>query len=276
MNAILTSLFSAVMAPLKGLDPAWSMVILSLVTGVAMLVAFRYVSNQRGIKRSKARVISELLAIRLFKDDPWMTIKCLGAALKSNLFYLRYMLTPLVVLLVPVVLLLIQMEQWYGSEPLTPGQTTRVALALDKKDDVAALDAVKLLPATDDSYAVESPAMRIPALGEVNWRIRAKNPGDTVLRFEVGGKPVEKRLAIAAPDQTDLSLVSTTRVGSGFFDAVLHPAESTIGGTVASVSVDHHARPFSIFGIEMAWWLAFFILSLVFAFALKGPLGIQA
>lgn len=276
MNAILTSLFSAVMAPLKGLDPAWSMAILSLVTGVAMLIAFRYVSNQRGIKRSKARVISELLAIRLFKDDPWMTIKCLGGALKSNLGYLRYMMTPLVVLLVPVVLLLIQMEQWYGSEPLAPGEATRVAIALDKKGDVASLDGVKLLPATDGSYTVESRPMRIPALGEVNWRIRAKNPGDAVLRFEVDGKTVEKRLAIGARDDTRLSLVSTTRIGSGFFDALLHPAESTIGGAVASVSVDHRARPFSILGIEMAWWLAFFILTLVFAFALKGPLGIQA
>ena len=118
MNDLLSSLCDLVMHPLAATGPAVSLAILSLVTGVIMLFIFRMVSNQRGIRRAKGRVVSQLLVIRLFRDDPWMTLRGLGGALRENLGYLKHALLPIAVMIVPVGLILIHLDPWYARTPL--------------------------------------------------------------------------------------------------------------------------------------------------------------
>lgn len=275
MNGILTSLFSAVMSPMRSLDPAISLTIISLVVGGLMLVGFKYTSNQRALSRAKGKALSQLLAIRLFKDDPWLTIRCLGGAIRDNFGYLRYMLFPFVVMFIPVVLLLVQMEQWYGHRPLDVGASTNVAVGVE--GDVKKVGRVRLLPSTDGAYEVETDPLRIASLGEVNWRVRPTKAGEHELKFEVDGKPATKTFSVTDGESKALGIVSVKRIGTGFFDALLYPAEPTIGGdpAITSISVQHDERPFSILGFEMPWWLAFFILTIVFAFILRRPLGVD-
>ena len=268
-----TTLFDLVLAPFRHVDPAISLAILSLVTGVVMLLVFKVVSNQRAIRLSKARVVSHLLAIRLFKDDPWMTVRGLGGALLANLGYLRHALFPIVVMIVPVVFLLIHLEPFYAYRPLAPGETTRVSVFLAGQAGTP-LPPVSMQETTDGTYRSETPPLRIPSLREVDWRVRVDRPGVHALGFDVNGHAFTKDVVVGG----GLERITAVRPGAGFLNAMLHPGEARLdtGLGVVDVRVDYPERRIDLFGVSMAWWLAFFVLTLVFAFLLKKPLRVEA
>lgn len=273
MNDLLSSLCDLVMHPLAATGPAVSLAILSLVTGVIMLFIFRMVSNQRGIRRAKGRVVSQLLVIRLFRDDPWMTLRGLGGALWENLGYLKHALLPIAVMIVPVGLILIHLDPWYARTPLAAGAEARVAVAVTPGPD-GQLPTVRLLPSPDGAYDVMTPPVRIPSLGEIDWRVRVNRAGEHEIRFEIGGRPFTKKVVVGG----DFRRVTAVRSGGSLLDALLYPGESRLElalGVTAAV-VDYPERTVSYFGFGMAWWLAFFILTLVFAFMLKKPMGVEA
>lgn len=273
MNNLLSSLCDLVMRPLIATGPAVSLAILSFVTGVLMLIIFRMVSNQRGIRRAKGRVVSQLLVIRLFKDDPWMTLRGLGGALLENLGYLRHALLPIAVMILPVTLILIHLDPWYARTPLAAGAETRVAVEAKAGPD-GRLPEVRLLPSPDGAYDVMTPPVRIPALSEVDWRVRINREGTHELRFEVNGKPFAKQIVAGG----DFLRVNAVRPGGSMLDALLYPGESRLDSAlgITAAVVDYPDRSVSYFGFGMAWWLAFFILTLVFAFMLKKPMGVEA
>jgi len=273
MNRILTAVVDAMFSPFQAVSPWIALAVFSLVTGVVMLLIFRLVSNQAGIRRAKARVVSELLVIRLFKDDPWMTVRGLGGALRANLGYLRHAVVPIAVMIGPVGLILVHLEPWFGSVPVRPGAATRVAVILDAPLG-RPLPEIRLLPSGAGAYRGETPPLRIPSLSEVDWRVRIEGEGVSELRFAVGDRTITKDLVSGA----GLHRVTAVRTGGGLLATLLHPGEPTLDPAlgIREILVDYPARDFSALGVSMPWWLAFFILTLVFAFLLKKPLGVEA
>jgi len=273
MNRILTAIFDAVFSLLHSVTPWIALAGFALITGVVMLMIFRLVSNQAGIRAAKARVISELLVIRLFKDDPWMTVRGLGGVLRANLGYLRYSTLPIAVMIIPVALILIHLEPWFGRVPLTPGAAVRVAVVFDGLRR-RPLPAVNLRPSSDGAYRGETPPLRIPSFREIDWRVRIVNEGVTELRFALGDRTFTKEVVAGS----GLLRVTPTRSGGGLVAKLLHPGEASLDPAlgIRAVEVDYPPRAFAMLGVSMPWWLAFFILALVFAFLLKKPLGVEA
>jgi len=278
MNGALTAIFSTLLDPLAVLDPALVLSLVALATALLMLLVFRLTSNQEGIRRAKARVIGQLLAIRLFPDDPWVTLRSLGGALRDNLVYLRHSLVPFLVLLAPLVLLLVQLDLRFSRLPLRPGESTTVGVVLAEPASAAPPDLRLEAPA---GLAVETPALWIPSLREVNWRVRAEKPGAYELRFANGARSFSKDLVVAAEGSTHcrapLVKLSTERTGGGFLAEVFHPAEPRLAADleVASAYVDYPPREFKLLGFRMHWLVAYFVLSLAIAFLLKRPLGVE-
>ncbi|HET7295448.1 MAG TPA: hypothetical protein VFM88_23740 [Vicinamibacteria bacterium] len=67
--------------------------------------------------------------------------------------------------------------------------------------------------------------------------------------------------------------LSPQRVDSGFLSQLLYPAEPPLpdAGPIRAIHVGYRDREVSVLGFGMHWMIPFFVLSLVFAFALKGP-----
>ena len=68
-NCIITNLFELLCSPFAELDPWWGLSALSVLTGVVMLVIFRFTSNQGGIRSAKNRIKAFFLEVRLYNDD---------------------------------------------------------------------------------------------------------------------------------------------------------------------------------------------------------------
>ena len=74
LNGAANALGEWVLLPIA-LMPGWlSATLIAAVTGIVLLVIFKYTSNQRAIQRVRNRIDANLLALKLFKESSRVTI----------------------------------------------------------------------------------------------------------------------------------------------------------------------------------------------------------
>ena len=117
IDLILNNLFDAILFPLQSLHPLWSLIILSIPIGTVFLLIFRITSDQKKIREKKERIQGYMMEMRLFKDDPRVLLSAFGNIIRNNLSYMKYASKPLLFMFVPVIIVLIQLEAWYGYMP---------------------------------------------------------------------------------------------------------------------------------------------------------------
>lgn len=267
VNAVITQLFDWLLAPFAA-SPWLALTVISLVTGGVLLLVFRYTSNQRGIRQAKNQIVAGLLEVLLYRDEMRVVLRAQARLAKDNLRYLGHALVPLVFMIVPVAFLLIQTDLRYGRRPLQEGETTIVALKLDPGVN---LDEVSL--SAGPEIVVETDSLRIPALQEVDWRVRAAAAGQHELRFQVGDDELVKHIVVG----NWRGRVSSARVDGGIEAQFLHPGEPAIpaGVPVKQATVSYPPAEMRLFGWRMHWVWPWLIISMAFGYALKGPLRVQ-
>ncbi len=267
---IINGIFRILFYPFENLDPAWGMIWISLVSGILMLIIFRFVSNQEGIKKSKAKVSAYILEMRLFNHDLGKMLAALGKTLASNVLYLRFMLVPLIFIIIPVLIVLIQTGYRYEDRPLQPGEGAIVKAVL--KQDFPVIDTPVILQAPK-GIVVETEALRITALNEIDWRISPQTNGNYELVFYINWKEYRKSLHAG----TGLSVLSAERAGSSFSSLLLNHSESRLpeDSPFVSLHVSYPDRVLNIMGFEFHWIVWFFIFSVIFSFAFKGVFKIE-
>lgn len=267
-NAAMSGLFDVFFAPFGA--RSWpGMIIVSAITGVVLLFVFRCTSNQRGIRAAKDRILSHLLEVVLYRDELRVVLRAQARLAKDNLRYLGHALVPLCFMIVPVLVLLIQIDLRYGHRPLAEGESTILAVKL--RPGGPDLDEVSV--AAPSGVEIETQALRMPSANEVDWRLRALKPGDYPIRITVGGVEYEKRLVVGEQK----GRVSPQRVGAGVWQKFTNPGEPPLpaDGPLVSVSVTYSGADLSLFGWRMHWIWPWLVLSMAFGYALKGPLRVQ-
>jgi hypothetical protein len=260
-------MFDLLLAPFGG-HPWLAMIFVSLITGVGLLAIFRYTSNQRSIKSSKDQIMADLLEVLLYRDDMRTVVRAQARLLVHNARYLRYALPPVLFIIIPFVLFAFQLDLRYGHRALRPGERAIVAVAVAPGVD---LDQVALsVPA---GIEVETPGLRMPSVNEVDWRIRAESPGEFAVLAAAEGQEFEKRIVVGGWGNR----VSMERVGGGLVELLKNPGERPLPGDapVRSVHVNYPEAKLHFLGWSMLWLWPWLILSMIFGYALKGPLGVQ-
>jgi len=269
INSIMTSIFDALLRPFAALSPWSGIAVVALLTGVVMLVVYRYTSNQRAIRRAKDRIRAHLLEVRLYRDDMRVLLRAQKDILLANLVYLAHSLRPLAVMIIPVVLILIQLNAHYGYRPLRPGDAAILAAQFAPGDVTAA--APRLI--VPRGLTVEALPLHIPSLREVDWRIRAQSRGRYVVSVVTGGQRLNKQVVVS--DRR--ARVSPARVGSGLWAIAMNPGERPLpqGSAIRSIAVQYEPAPLPFFRWNLHWLVGFFILSIAFGLALKGVFRVE-
>jgi hypothetical protein len=263
-----------------GLLPGWlSATLVAVLTGVLMLLVFKYTSNQRGIKRVRASIRANLLAVKLFKDDIRVGLRAQRRVVFAALHLLLLAVVPFLVMVVPTFLLLAQLGAWYQAAPLPVGEETVVTVRVSGEPGTP-LPEVELVP----TEAVEdlSGPVRATSAREVCWSLRARTAGYHVLQFRVDGQTIEKELAIGTGVMR-VSPVRPERVWSKDLALVKYPRERPFDrdSVVRSISIEYPTRDWA-YRRPISWtsgtdvWIAYWIIvSLVAGFALRGVLGVN-
>jgi hypothetical protein len=261
INVVITRIFDLLVWPF-GWWPAGGLLFISIIAGVAMLLIFKAASNQGAIKRTRDLIKAHMLAMRLFKDEARVVAESQKKVLRTNLSYLRYAVVPIVFILPPVVLIMVQLNLRYGPAPVRPGEAVVVSATFDREvDDDVTLTA----PA---GVTVETEALRIPYKREADWRIRPEKPGEYELVVKAGGKEFTKELVVGEDGTGRVSAVKP----SGIWGQLMNPGERPVSAPLKAVAISYPERENTVFGLGVHWLLTFFIVSLVAAFALKGVL----
>jgi hypothetical protein len=266
VNAALRLVFDGLLAPFAAWPPIVSLVLVSLLVSILMLVVFKRTSDQAALAAVKRKIHAGLFEIRLFNDDLRAILRAQGEILRHNLTYLRLSLWPMLFVLPPLVLVIAQLQFHYGYEGLRPGQRALVQVDLAPRADGGARPAATL--DVPDGLRAETEAVWIEAESQLLWRLVAEREGDYELGLDVAGARLTKTVRVT-PKTVRLS---PERVDPGFLSQLLYPAEPPLpsGGPVRAVHLSYPGREVSVLGYGMHWMIPFFVLSIAFAFALRG------
>ncbi len=273
LNAGMRGLVGLLMRPLAGLPAFVSLCVFALAASVVMLVVFKHTSNQARLSEVKRRIHASLFEIRLFSDDIGAIFRAQLDVLRHNARYLGLSLVPMVWILVPLTLLIAQLQFHYGYAGFEPGQTALVKLDL-APDAVPAVGRPEVSLEAPAGVRVDGPGVWIPSQRQVAWRVVAERAGDYELRIRrAGAEPVVKDFRVGAGA---VARRSPLRHDGGWLDSVLYPAEGPIpkSAGLRAIHVSYPEAEVSVLGWGFQWMIPFFALSIAFAFALRGPFNV--
>ena len=158
-----------------------------MAAGLAALWLFGRLSNQRAIEEAKRRVAARLYELRLFVDEPKLIWQAQMGLLRDNWRYLSLTLLPGAAVAVPMLLLLMHLEGYYGWEPLRPGQTVLVTLRVSQP--------IETTLSVPDGFVVETPPVRVMAQRQISWRVRVLRAASGTLRVTSQASALEERIS---------------------------------------------------------------------------------
>ena len=272
INAAAVSVFDFAFRPFLKLSPWAGLAAAALLTAVFMLFIFRWTSNQAGVKATKNRIKAHLLEMRLYKEQPAVIFRAQGRILLANLKYMGHNLRPLAVMIIPLVFILAHLNTRFGYEAIETGEpfllkvltaeTTALPSAMDLRLDVP------------EGFVVETPPVRIDDEREVVWRLKAGKPGISSITVRAGSASIEKSMAAGV---SPLSGIFPRQMRKSILDQFLYPGDPPLdrASPVRRIEIAYPVARMSLFGWGMHWIIPYFVLSLIFGFALKGPFKVE-
>lgn len=270
INTLVSFLVDLIEWPLGFLPPFWSLLLISLLTSFLILSVFDKISNQKKMKRVKNLLRAHILSIRMFNEYLSVFLKIQGHLFKDLFLYLRLNLVPFLFLMVPMFLVLAQLNLRYAHRPLLVNESTLVKLNFSVPPNIAKMNSVRLQ--TDSGILVETKPVRIPSEGEIAWRIRPLETGQHTLTFFVDERSIEKRL-IVGEGRNKVASIRSSRI----LDLLLYPGEKPIPAElgIRSVAIRYPDLEISIWDHPINWLVLFLIGTLVFTFLFKGLFDVE-
>jgi hypothetical protein len=192
---------------------------------VFALWVFKKTSNQRRIAEVKRKIHACLFEIRLFNDDMAAILRAQVEILRHVAHYQALALKPMIFILPPLVLVMVQLHAFYGFRGFEPGERAlvRAVLASDsgERSDSARPPVALELPA---GLRLDGDAVWAPALGETLWQVVVEEAGDYELAFRVGDEVIRKTLRATS----SVVRLSPTRPGHSFMDQLEWPSEDPL------------------------------------------------
>jgi hypothetical protein len=261
LNALANVLGRVLLAPIAIL-PGWlSATLIATGTGLVLLGMFKYTSNQRAIKRTRDQIKANLLALKLFKDSPAVTLRAQGRVFYGAFQLMLLAIVPMLVMAIPVCLMLGQIALWYQARPLRVGEETLVSLKFGGAPS-ATMPEVQLEPSA--AFATLIGPVRVPSERTMHWSIKAKQPGCHLLAFRLGEQAAQKEFVVG----DSFMRTSKERPGWTWTDILLHPWETPFptDSLVNSIDIQYPERVSWTSGTDT--WIAYwFVVSMLAAFA---------
>lgn len=249
--------------PFMRLPPLWGLVLLSVVCGVVLLLAFRLLTPQGRLAVVKDRMSATIYEMRLYNAQPLRVLRAQGRAIGLTGAYLGLAL-PSFVVLVPVVgLLLVRASLLFEFAPLPPNEPALVSVELSR-----ALPRAQLTVGGSEGLSVLPPVLHLEGGKRLELRVRAARPGSYALTVAAGGAKETKTVEVGGA-----AAVSLERTRAGDWSLLLGD-EPPLGADspVSRIAVAYPDREPIWLGLP--WYVHLLIISMIAAFALRRRLGV--
>ena len=255
-NSAVTWVFDLLLWPFGGISPVWGLVFISVLSGILLLLVYGRVSNQAGIKRTKRKIGSLMLEAVLYRRDLSTSLRAQAKMFGQAFVYLGYAFPPLVILTVPCLIVLAQLNLRYNARGLDVGEKTLLSLKLRKAVD---LRHVKLSPS---SGLAVTPPVRVADQNEIYWRIEPTRPGLQKVRIELEDQSVAFGKEVY--DRSFGGRLSAGRYWS-WWENLLYPGDRPFPKDCAfsEVYIRYPEISHRFLGISMHWLVIFALVSIL-------------
>ena len=269
---MLNRIFDYLWIPLSAIPAYFAILIIAAFSAVLFLIIFKKTSNQEKIKVYKNRITGYILEIRLYKDQPRVTIKNILNILGCNLVYLRYALVPLIFIILPVLIISVQLNNRYGYLPVQAEKPFIVRVDLDRNALADVPEGVESVECTaSDGIVLETLPMRISSDATIFWRakvVSSDTPVQTLtMTLNGGDETVTKKVVSAmtvsgiAPETTKWCLESLFANNAEKFIPEASPFKT--------VSVDYQKARYAFLFWSTDPVILYFIWTLIFSLVFK-------
>jgi len=271
-NKAVTVVFNLLFLPFRGMSPWVGLVVISLLSGIVLLYIFKLTANQEAITRVKDRIRGNFLEIRLFQDDPGIIASAFGRIFLNNFIYMRYALVPMLFMIIPVLLILIQAEMRYGVRPARPGETVLLTIKMMPGHEK---DAGKARLEIPDGIEIAAGPVRMASTGEADWELRAVEPGRHEITVSAGGSGATHLLDVS--DDGGTPSVVRARVRGSAWEQLINPgaAPPPLESNLERIEIQYPAREMKLGGRTIHWLITFLVVSVIFGYSVKGLFGVE-
>jgi hypothetical protein len=170
----------------------------------------------------------------------------------------------MLVLIVPVVIVFMQMDERFSRRPLSTGAATLISLRL--AEGVDPLEAHVTLT-VGDGLVQDSRPVRVSETREVAWRVRVADPGTHRVTIETRGNTYT--FPVVAGER--YRMIGHERSASSWIEPLVHPAMPSIppASPIARVAVAYPAAAYPLLFWDTHWIAVFIVYSFLAALVLK-------
>jgi len=258
------------------MSPMAIVIAVSLVVGFLMVVLFGYTSDQKAIGIAKDQLKAHLLAVRLYRDQIPVVMGSYGKILRGTGRYLKLAFKPLLYVIIPITLLIVQIDRYLGATPIPPNTPflLTVRLAAPSGGQTTGNDALNDVTLDlPPEIEMTAPPVHVPSTNEIIWRLTSPKEGKYEVKIADAGQTAAKIVCVGS----DLPRISTVRLRGYFWERMFSSAEPALpeNSPIDSISINYPDRNVEVAGYGMNWIWLFFILSMVAGFIFKELLGIK-
>jgi hypothetical protein len=255
------------LSPLAWLPPTIGLLLVSAFSAVATLLLVKATSQAGRIEAAKRQMYAALLEMRLFNDDLRAVLRAAAELLWRDVAYLREFALPAILVSVPLTILLVHLDSFYGSTGLAIGQSALITASLKNSSP----DTMKELPTArvtvPPGIRLDTPAVWFPVSHELIWQITPATPGRFDLVVGMGRQRVLKRVEVSEA----IIRRAPSRIEQAWWADLFDPADQRLpsGGVIRSVDIQYPRREMSVWGWPVHWLVLFALSSMIFVLVLK-------
>ncbi|MEN8006459.1 MAG: hypothetical protein ABFS42_05555 [Candidatus Krumholzibacteriota bacterium] len=269
LTDIIGNLFDLLVVLLGG-SPLLVMLAVSVITAAWALLLFKAVTPQARLTATRNRLFGHIYEMGLYQDHLRVVGRIQGDLARANFRYLGLTLPALVVLTVPMVFTLAQLDSRFAHRPFQSGETTVLSLKLSAETDINLEDVTLETPA---GLTVEAGPVKDGFSGALAWRLRAEDRGTHLLRILHGTTELATREVVVGNKLTPLGQSSRKDWLHGVFYPGAPPLDRD--GSLDELTLRLPTRQTRYLGIEMHWLVAFMVFSLLSGLVMKDALRVS-
>ena len=260
------------MSPLALLPPFVGLLVVSALSTAGTLLLIKVTSHAKRIEETKRQLYAALLEMRLFNDDLRAVLRAAGELLWRDLAYLREFAPSILLASIPVAILLVHLDSFYGSTGLVVGQSALLTVGVEHSNHDASSESPAAAVEVPPGIRLDTLPLWFPASHDVIWQITPERLGRFDLVVKIGDERVSKRLEVSDA----IIRRAPSLVGGTWWRDVFSAADQRLAsnGVIRSVDVQYPRREMAISGWRVHWLVTFLVSSLIFAVVFKRPLGV--
>ena len=109
-NQIMNTIFNGLLIIFSTIPPVWGLLFISVLTGVIMLILFKWSSDQDRIEKTKERMKGHLLELLLYRDDIRLSLSGLKDLFVRNLQYILFVMKSMIFIIPMMIFVILELE----------------------------------------------------------------------------------------------------------------------------------------------------------------------